>query len=232
LGVGPRENHARPAIDPLFRSAAACCGPRTIGVVLTGRLKDGSSGLRAIQRCGGLTVVQDPLDAAVPEMPRHALERVEADHVVPLEAMPRLLAQLVETPEGVAAEVADDIRLETAIALNGRSSMAVMEQLGSRSLLTCPDCHGVLWQTGTLTRFRCHVGHAYTSETLDVALKDDIGRALDTALRTIDERASLLRDMERQAREHQREALAKRWAERAIALEADAKVLRRAILAK
>jgi two-component system, chemotaxis family, protein-glutamate methylesterase/glutaminase len=100
LGDGPRENHARPAIDPLFRSAAVCCGHRTIGVVLTGTLGDGASGLRALKDCGGLTVVQDPGDAAFPEMPATALRLARPHHVVCLRAMPDLLAQLVKRPAG------------------------------------------------------------------------------------------------------------------------------------
>src|SRR5262245_46053721 len=100
LGKGPRENHARPAIDPMFRSAALCCGPRTVGVVLTGTLYDGASGLQAIKQCGGITVVQDPSDAAYPEMPATALNRSTPDHVVSLVSMPALLEKLVRQPAG------------------------------------------------------------------------------------------------------------------------------------
>lgn len=97
LGSGPRENSSRPAIDPMLRSVAACCGARSIGVVMTGTLGDGASGLRAVQHCGGLTVVQDPKDAAFPEMPMNALERTSPDHVVTLADMPRLLDGLART---------------------------------------------------------------------------------------------------------------------------------------
>lgn len=100
LGSGPRENNVRPAIDPMLRSAALCCGPRAIGVVLTGTLGDGASGLWAIGQCGGVTVVQDPRDAAFAEMPQSALNLVKADHVVGLEQMGPLLQRLVLLPAG------------------------------------------------------------------------------------------------------------------------------------
>lgn len=98
LWRGPKEHHTRPAINPLFRSAALDCGPRVIGVVLTGRLDDGSAGLRAIKDCGGTAVVQDPLDAHTPDMPRNALAHVKADYVVPLAALGPLLYELARRP--------------------------------------------------------------------------------------------------------------------------------------
>jgi two-component system chemotaxis response regulator CheB len=113
LGRGPRENNFRPAIDPMFRSVAACCGPRAIGVVLTGTLGDGATGLRALQRCGGITAVQDPDDAAFSEMPANALRALRPDHVAPLRDMPGLLARLVREPAGPPVP-ADRIRLALA----------------------------------------------------------------------------------------------------------------------
>src|SRR5438067_384367 len=133
LGHGPRENNARPAVDPLFRSAAVCCGPHTIGLVLTGYLNDGSSGLNAIKRCGGITVVQDPEDAAFPEMPRNAIRMTNADHVVSLVKIPDLLMRLVQVPEGEPGPVLQDIRLEADIAIAGHNGTECMEELGNRS---------------------------------------------------------------------------------------------------
>src|SRR4051795_8584407 len=88
---GPRENRTRPAIDPLFRSAAANCTSRVIGVVLSGMQNDGSSGLLAIKRCGGLAVVQDPKDARFGEMPASAIAHGAVDHVSRLAELPDLL---------------------------------------------------------------------------------------------------------------------------------------------
>jgi two-component system chemotaxis response regulator CheB len=229
LGQGPRENSARPAIDPLFRSAAVCCGPRTIGLVLTGYLHDGSSGLNAVKRCGGITVVQDPEDAAFPDMPRNAMRGTTADHVVPLAEIPELLAKLARVPEGEPGPVPHDVQFEADIAISGNSDMERMEELGNRSMLACPDCHGVLWEIkdGELTRYRCHIGHAYTDEALEMGLQDDLGHALGSALRALDDRTKLLRQMERQAREQKRERMAEEWADRAKKVEAEAEVVRR-----
>src|SRR5262245_43839903 len=116
LRRGPHENLARPAIDPLFRSAAATFGGRVIGVVLSGALSDGTAGLRAIKRCGGLAVVQDPADALVPAMPRSAMRNADVDHVVGIDEMADLLQNLIRLPAGPTPEIPLDIRLETAIA--------------------------------------------------------------------------------------------------------------------
>jgi two-component system chemotaxis response regulator CheB len=116
LRRGPRENYARPAIDPLFRSAAANFGGRVIGVVLSGDLCDGTAGLGAIKRCGGLTVVQDPEDAAVPTMPLSALRYVEVDHVLPIAGMASQLGTLARQEAGPTPDIPLDIRLEVAIA--------------------------------------------------------------------------------------------------------------------
>lgn len=125
------ENGARPSIDTLFRSAAVCCGPRSIGVVLTGYLDDGSAGLRALRRCGAVTVVQDPADAEYPDMPRSALEATEVDHVAALEALPALLARLVGTPAGPPQPVPPDIQLEADIMTKPfEDDMAALDKLG------------------------------------------------------------------------------------------------------
>jgi two-component system, chemotaxis family, protein-glutamate methylesterase/glutaminase len=175
LGDGPRENHVRPAIDPLFRSAAVCCGHRTIGVVLTGTMGDGASGLQALKECGGLTVVQDPSDAAFAEMPATALRLAKPDHVAELRAMPELLAQLVQRPAGPPVQAPERVKYEVDIARNGHSSMSTMDRIGRRSVMSCPDCNGVLWEIDEddVVRYRCHVGHAYTAELLSLALDDN-----------------------------------------------------------
>jgi two-component system chemotaxis response regulator CheB len=102
---GARENRSRPAIDPLFRSAAVAYGNRVIGVLLTGYLDDGTAGLIAIQRCGGLCVVQDPADAAYPDMPQNALNQLKVDYCLPLDKMDMLLSRLV-LPHGFGTRAA------------------------------------------------------------------------------------------------------------------------------
>jgi two-component system, chemotaxis family, protein-glutamate methylesterase/glutaminase len=229
LGHGARENHARPAIDPMFRSAAVCCGPRTVGLVLTGYLHDGTSGLNAVKRCGGITVVQDPADAAFPEMPRNAMAATRADHVVRLAEMPELLRKLVRLPEGKSLPVPEDIQVEADTAISGQNGIEQMEKLGNRSVLACPDCHGVLWEIhdGELIRYRCHVGHAYTEEALELSLQDDLSRALGSALRALEDRTRLLRQMERQAKAQDHNRMAQTWGHRADQAEAEAEVIRR-----
>jgi len=157
LGSGPRENNARPSLDPLFRSAALCCGPRTVGAVLTGTLGDGAAGLQALKQSGGITVVQDPSDAAFAEMPTTALIRSQPDHVVGLAGMPALFEKLVRQPAGQAVPVASNLEYEVNIASGGRGSMSEMDRIGRRSVLACPDCHGVMWEVneGELVRYRC-----------------------------------------------------------------------------
>jgi two-component system, chemotaxis family, protein-glutamate methylesterase/glutaminase len=231
LGTGPRENNARPAIDPMLRSAAVCCASRTIGVVLTGTLGDGASGLWAINKAGGMTVVQDPKDAAFPEMPQTALKRMEPDHVVHLRDMPGLLYALVQQLAGDAIVVPDNLRYEVEIARNGRSSMSGMDWFGARSVLTCPDCGGVMWELkdSDMSRYRCHIGHAYTEELITAGLDERLKRAMATALRALNERTALVIKLRNQAEERGRPKLAESWSLRAEEFEKEADVIRDAI---
>lgn len=143
LGIGPRENNARPAIDPMLRSAAVCCTSRVIGVVLTGTLGDGAAGLSAVSKCGGIAIVQDPNDAAFPEMPLNALNRSMPHHVVSLAAMPELLERLVRHAASEPMPVPEEMKFEVLIAKDGRPHIKSMDRVGKRSVLTCPECNGV-----------------------------------------------------------------------------------------
>jgi two-component system, chemotaxis family, protein-glutamate methylesterase/glutaminase len=216
LGVGPRENNARPAIDPMLRSAALSCGHRSVGVVLTGTLSDGASGLGILSVCGGITVVQDPRDAAFSEMPLMALERVRPDHVVHLANMPALLENLVRQPAGKPIAAPAALKYEVEIARSGAGSMNIMDRIGRRSVLSCPDCGGVMWELDEAgpARYRCHVGHAYTGELMSLAVDGSLRRALASALRTLDERSALARRLRSQATREGRTQLAEIWAER------------------
>jgi len=228
---GPRENGARPAIDPLFRSAAVSCTTRVIGVVLTGLLDDGTSGLQAIKRCGGLAIVQDPSDAAYAQMPRSAMQHVAVDHVLPLGEIAAALGTLALDPRPPAGEVPEDMRLEALIAAQEFRAMEHPDREPTLSPITCPECHGSLREIrdGELLRFRCHTGHAFTLDALGVLQADAWERALYGALRAQQERAQLVHRMAAEARRHGAARSAAQLQQRADSYEEGAELLRRLI---
>ncbi|WLD57205.1 chemotaxis protein CheB [Salinispirillum sp. LH 10-3-1] len=189
-----RENRSRPAIDPLFRSAAVAYSNRVIGIILTGYLDDGTSGMRAIKRCGGVCIAQDPEDAAYPDMPQSVIANVGADYCLPVAEMGALLTDLVtrELPEN--EPVPEDIVIEAKIAQRVLSDLPSVEALGEQVPFNCPDCGGVLWQMadGKLLRYRCHTGHAFTSSALLAQQSVKIEETLWVALRMFEERQNLL----------------------------------------
>ncbi len=231
LGEGARENHARPAIDPMLRSAAVCCGARTVGVVLTGTLGDGASGLWAVRRAGGIAVVQDPEDAKFSEMPLTALKRVEPDYVARLADMPAVLNGLVHQQIGAPSSVPPSLKFEVEIARGKHGTMNEMDDLGRRSVLACPDCGGAMWEIneGELSRFRCHVGHAYTAEMMSLALDENLRRALASAQRALEERATLARKLKKQVLHAGHMLLAETWAERLREFERETEIIRGSI---
>jgi two-component system chemotaxis response regulator CheB len=231
LGVGPRENNARPAIDPMFRSTALCCGSRTIGVVLTGTLGDGAAGLWAIKQAGGITVVQDPHEAAFSEMPCAALSHVEPDHIATLGELPQLLERLVHEPAGEPQPIPAGMKYEIDVAKGGPTSMSEMDRIGKRSVLTCPDCAGVMWEIdeGKLTRYRCHQGHAYSAEVMGIAIEESLRHALGSGLRALEERVALIKRLRRQAEERDSAVVAANWADKARELEAEADTIRNSL---
>ncbi len=197
ISKGARENRSRPAIDPLFRSAAVAYGARVIGVLLTGYLDDGSSGLLAIQRCGGTCVVQDPADATYPDMPQHALNNLTPDHCLPVNAIGELLTRLVLQPAPKSPPVPADIASEALIAERVVSDVTAVEHLGDQVPFNCPNCNGVLWKMkqGDMLRYRCHTGHAFTANVLLAEQTKHLEETLWVALRMFEERKNLLRTM-------------------------------------
>jgi two-component system, chemotaxis family, protein-glutamate methylesterase/glutaminase len=228
LGEGPRENNARPAIDAMLRSAAVCCGSRVVGAVLTGTLGDGASGLWAIHQAGGVTVVQDPKDAAFAEMPLTAVNRAKPDHIVSLADLPALLTSLTHQPAGETKPLPPGAKFEVEIARNGHSGMDKMDAFGRRSALACPDCGGVMWELddGGMSRYRCHVGHTYTAEVMSLALDENLRRALASAMRALDERTALARKLHREAKASGHRFLAENWAQRIKEFEREADIIR------
>lgn len=196
LTRGPKENHTRPAIDPLFRSAALAWGPRTIGVVLSGMLDDGTAGLVAIKECGGTAVVQDPASAEEPDMPKNALSWVDADFVVAQDAIGPLLGRLVQEPPAAHEPVPGHLQREVAIN-HGEDLLENLAEIAEPSSLTCPDCGGSLWQVNESEqlRYRCHTGHAFGAVSLEHAQAERGEEALRQAVRQLTEREILLRRM-------------------------------------
>lgn len=231
LGTGPRENNSRPAIDPMFRSAALCCGSRAIGVILTGTLGDGAAGLWAIKQAGGITIVQDPNEAAFPDMPLAALNHVEPDHLPLLADLPGLLERLAHEPVGEPRPIAPGMKYEVDVAKGGTGSMQEMDRIGRRSVLTCPDCAGVMWEIdeGKLSRYRCHQGHAYSAEVMGVAMEESLRHALGSGLRALEERIALIRKLRKQAEERDSMLVARNWADKAHELESEANTIRNSL---
>lgn len=196
---GARENLSRPGVDPMFRSAAVAYGPRVIGVILTGMLDDGAAGLIAIRRCGGVTVVQEPTDAAYQAMPQNALDSLAVDHCVPVAGMGELLAALVARPPRKAKPIPQDIRIEAEIAERVLSDVAQVEGLGTQVPYNCPNCGGVLWEMDVprTPRYRCHTGHSFTEKTLLASQSEKIEEMLWISLRMFEERKNLLKGMGR-----------------------------------
>jgi two-component system chemotaxis response regulator CheB len=183
LSAGPKENRHRPAVNVLFRSAALAYGPRVIGVILTGALDDGTSGLWEIKQRGGMAIVQEPSEALFPDMPRNALENVPVDRVAPLQELPRLLNGLAGQP----------------IALQDKKVSITMDS--RQTDLTCPECRGPISETynGAFSEFRCRVGHRYSPETFLAAHADTRERALWAAVVALEEGAEAARDLSSRA---------------------------------
>jgi len=234
---GPKENGFRPAVDPLFRTAAEAYGPRVIGLVLSGGQNDGTIGLSMIKAAGGVAIVQAPDDAQAPGMPDSAIRHVPVDYVAPAADIARILATLQAEPMKTKksrqksaltavgqppdrAEVGTDL-LHTATPAGGRLTV-----------FTCPECGGPLWEReeSGLLRFRCHVGHAFTGEALVNEQADAVEQAMWTALRALEEGAALRERMAAHAGGRGMAKIAADYSEQAREMEGRAAVIRRALV--
>jgi len=199
VAKGPKENRFRPAIDPLFRSAAQVYGPAAIGVILTGNLDDGAAGLWAIKKLGGVAIVQNPDNALFPSMPEHALEAVTADYCVNLRDIAPLLVNLTSVPveEVRHMDVPDHMEIEVKIANEQDPLRSGVERLGAPSAIACPECHGVLrqWKEGDRLRFRCHTGHAYSADSLLAEITDGVESSMWNTIRSLQEATMLMRQL-------------------------------------
>ena len=232
---GPKENRFRPAIDPLFRSAAQVYGPAAIGIILTGSLDDGTAGLLTIKQLGGVAIVQDPAEAMFPSMPLSALRHVKVDHRVALAEIPPLLVRLTAGSAGVANfSSPESVEVEVEIAKEENALDAGLQGISEPSSFACPECQGVLLRITDerLIRFRCHTGHAYTADSLLAALSENVEAALWAAIRSLEETSMLVRQMSGYLEAHAREADAQRFAERAAQAHRQAKLIRALVMSR
>jgi two-component system chemotaxis response regulator CheB len=230
---GPRENRHRPAVDPLFRSAALAYGPRAVGVILTGALNDGTAGLLAIKRRGGVAVVQDPAEALFSGMPGSARRNVAVDYCLPLADIAPLLARLASEPaaEEGAYPVPAEMDLEHRYARGDDVTPERDGAIGTSTTLTCPECHGPLWEIKDdgLIRFRCRTGHAFTAESMLAEQAEALEDALWMAINTLEESALTAERLGHEAAERGHERVAARFMERSRESRRRAEIIRRVI---
>jgi two-component system chemotaxis response regulator CheB len=214
---GPRENGFRPAVDPLFRTAAREHGPRVIGVILSGALSDGTYGLSVIKHHGGIAVVQEPTDAIIPSMPQSAIRYVDVDHVLPAAEIGPLIERLTREPvDGKRSTEMPRAHEPEPQHASDKTEVRDMNQLfGPPSALTCPDCGGALWEVkeGRVLRYQCHTGHQYAPENLEAGQRDAVDSALWSAVRVLEEQVELKTRMSNRAAESGLMVVAKGFAE-------------------
>ena len=224
LVYGPKENHCRPAIDPLFRSAASIYRADATAVLLSGFLDDGTVGIQAIKAYGGIAVVQDPATAEVPDMPASAVANAAVDFVLHADRIAAKLVDIVGNPRSIAATatgvaleaIQGQVPLEDQM-LADKSDVEDINSIGTLVPLTCPECHGTLWEVRSSSppRYRCHTGHAFTANVLSELQHRTVEDALWAAVRALHEKEQLYRRLH--------EALS-RGAPGAVSVEYEAKV--------
>jgi len=211
---GPKENRFRPSIDALFRSAAHWYRSRVIGVVLSGMLDDGTSGLWSIKRMGGLSIVQEPREAAFPGMPTSVLESVKVDHSAAAGQIPTLLvklsAQTASRARRIPAKELKRLEIEIMIATHDNAFEMGIIEMGELTAFTCPECHGALsrLKESKIVRFRCHTGHAFTLSALLSEVSESVEDMLWQAMRGLEETNMLLTELGQHFDEHHKEGTA------------------------
>jgi two-component system chemotaxis response regulator CheB len=233
LNTGPRINGHRPAIDPMFQSAAHEYGPGVIGIILSGTLDDGTIGLAIIKKAGGKAFVQDPDEAFFSGMPRNAIEQVRVDEILPLAGIAALLNKLAAIQVSVE-EGAQPVMENSEDAGSIRADIESFEAGGkgeSPTILTCPECGGTIWELeqGNLVRYQCHTGHSYSEESFFAEQTSELEAALWTAIRALEEQASFARRLATRARASNLELIAKRYEVRADEAENAADTVRKIV---
>ena len=236
LTRGPRENHTRPAIDPLFRSAAAAFGPHVVGVILSGYLDDGTAGLQAIKACGGTVLEQDPEEAVAPSMPQSAMRNVVVDSRLPVADMaPVLLALARGAPApaqpGAPPQPPGWIAVENRFA-RGVGNMEHLQKIATPSTFTCPECQGTLWELTDQQpqRFRCHTGHSFTAPILGELQHEKAEDAIWAAVRARQEKEQLFASLAAKATAWLHPATASEYTQKARQAREQADLLKRVLL--
>lgn len=233
LTKGPRENRHRPAIDPLFRSAARGYGARVVAVLFSGLLDDGTAGLKAVTRHGGVSIVQDPGEARFASMPTNAVRNDNPQYVLPVRQIAPTLIELVVNGRHLQGEDQLDSPLDNEVKIAEIDMSAIEhDKPGSPAAYVCPECNGTLWEVreGELLRFRCRVGHAYGAESLLAAKSEELEGALWTALRTLEEKAALHGRMAERAQKRQSPRVAKHFRQSADDMQSQARAIRNLLL--
>lgn len=234
---GPHENRFRPAIDVLFRSAAITYGSRVVGVILTGYLDDGTVGLQAVKKRGGVAIVQDPQEAQYPSMAKSALQFVKVDYCLTLAEIPNLLVRLTKEPaaEEKTYPIPKEMEIESNIALqqmNTKELLENVEEIGTPTTYTCPQCHGAIWQIkdSKPLRFRCHTGHSFTADVLLSQQTENIENALWSAVRALEEKVTFSRQMAEQMKSYNLHKASIKYEDYARNLDKEVSIIRGLIL--
>lgn len=203
IEYGPAINGTRPAIDPLFYSAAINYRKQVIGILLSGLLDDGSAGLLAIKNHKGIAIVQDLDEAEYSDMPRNALKSISIDHCLPTADIAATLEAYINKP--LSREEQNFKKIGTKME---HMPVKQLNKFGSPSIYACPDCHGVLWQIEDekLLRYRCRVGHTYGIESLAASVDKSTEAALWAALRSLEEKENLLAQIAEKAKKDSAES--------------------------
>jgi two-component system chemotaxis response regulator CheB len=233
LSRGPTENRWRPSIDVLFRSAAANYSNRVVGVVLTGLLNDGTSGMSGIKRVGGFTIVQDPNEAEYPDMPLSVLDHMEVDHCVSLSEIGAVIKEITRNQPGEKQRVPDDIKTEDEVMDKMITTIDVAENMGRLSHYTCPDCGGVLFmhEQDAITKLKCHIGHSYSIRDLLIKQIEEVEKSLWVAVRALEQRKAMLESLSAKYHKTGNSRTAKEYEERSAELNIHIDTLKKVIAA-
>jgi two-component system chemotaxis response regulator CheB len=194
INQAPVQNYWRPSIDVLFRSAASSHNSKVIGIIFSGLLDDGTAGMDAIKRSGGICIVQEPEEAQFSDMPLNVLKKVVVDYQARITEIPYILEDILSKPARAEVKVPKDIHLEAELTRDTKNNMNNLDKLGTQSAFTCPDCGGSLWHidNGKPHRYRCFTGHVYNENVLLDKQIDTIEESIWISIRMLEEHRNLL----------------------------------------